>query len=180
MLLGLVTAALWAGLLTLLLLWREDTPSSMWSPQLMGPFCVPSFTPISELGEPNASSQNPIFPSCLPSFHCQPFPIPHPPEPLTPHPASLSSTLSAPPWLILKTSIPSWEVGCRQVGALTIPPLHSSSLPLPRLGHHTESKTAGREGCPERYEGVKVEGVGVRVRMPSSHPAPLWASVSPR
>lgn len=31
-LLGLVTTALWAGLLTLLLLWREDTPCPTWPP----------------------------------------------------------------------------------------------------------------------------------------------------
>lgn len=46
-LLGLVTTALWAGLLTLLLLWREDIPSPVWPPFVLPP------DPHSDLREPN-------------------------------------------------------------------------------------------------------------------------------
>lgn len=47
-LLALVMTALWAGLLTLLLLWREDTPNPQ-DPHLM----FPPRPPLSDPGEPN-------------------------------------------------------------------------------------------------------------------------------
>ena len=60
-LLGLATILLWAGLLTLFLFWREDTPSPKRSPS-----CVPSQKPTVRPRGAQHSLWSPIFPLCLP------------------------------------------------------------------------------------------------------------------
>ena len=104
-LLGLVTVMLWAGLLTLLLFWREDTPSPM-RPLSCALSQNPTFrcwdvTPLRVQFPHRASHLVPSGP--LPRPSARP-----PPESSPPRPASLSPILSVPPeWHIPKASLPS-------------------------------------------------------------------------
>lgn len=93
-LLGLATVMLWAGLLTLLLFWREDAPGPVRPPS-----CVPSQEPtFRPWGAPH-TPWSPTVPSHLP-------PRPHrsPPKPVLPTP---SSTPVSHPFHTSKASIPS-------------------------------------------------------------------------
>lgn len=108
-LLGLVTAALWAGLLTLLLLWREDIPSPAWSPS-----CVPSRPPLRSQGA-QPTPWSPIPPSCLPPCPCWPLLMSLPPLSKGHSPCSCPAPPHLPPFGHLphdipKGAIPRWQV----------------------------------------------------------------------
>ena len=83
LLLGLVVTVLCAGLLALILLWREDTLSPTGPPSR-----VPSQTPTLRSWGAQHTPQSPISPSCLPPCPHQPLPMPLPP--------SLEGTLPCP------------------------------------------------------------------------------------
>lgn len=147
-LLGLVTVMLWAGLLTLLLFWREDTPSPM-RPLSCALSQNPTFrcwdvTPLRVQFPHRASHLVPSGPLPRPSA---------PPHPRAPHPVQrlcLPSFLCLPSGIYPRRPSPAdrWGGGCGR--GLLKTRLRPSSSPLPRLGRCTESETAGRNHCPER------------------------------
>lgn len=148
-LLGLVTVMLWAGLLMLLLFWREDTPSPM---QPLP--CLPSQNPTSRRWDltplrvqcPHQGASC-LVPSPLSPF-CPPLRAPRP-----------GQRLCLPPFLPLLSGVyprppsPPGRWGTRGQGHLKTRLLPSSCLPPPRLGRCTEAETARTNHCPERYRG---------------------------
>lgn len=121
-LLGLVFTALWAGLLTLLLLWREDTPCPTWPPPRH---------PLPDPGEPN-TSLGAQFPHVSPTPSQVNFLHSQEPPPLTPAQHPWLPPFGHLPHDIPRASIPSWQVGC---GWMKNPFSSLRFFLLPRLGH---------------------------------------------
>lgn len=181
-LLGLVTAALWAGLLTLLLLWREDIPSPAWSPSR-----VPSRPPLRSQGA-QPTPWSPIPPSRLPP--CPRWPLLMSPPPLSRghSPCSCLSPISHP----LGTShmiyprAPSPDGRGKGAGASEEPFLSPSLLSCPdwdtvqNLKHLEE--TAARNGMegPGLEKGAKTPGSCPPSATDHYGTWEDWAPVSPK
>lgn len=190
-LLGLVTATLWAGLLTLLLLWRENIPSPMAIPH------VPSRTPTPKSWGPTHPLE-PVLPSrphfapASPShISCSTLRGPSPTQQPLSHSAAPLPPFGHLPHDIPEASIPSWQVGCGQVGQLKPLALLSSLLissPLPCPDWDTMQGLRRLEDITARngMGGGRVR----RTRKPGSCPASVtehcgmweenWAPVSPQ